>query len=227
MSVNNLECSPVFRKTKEMALFEQAKCDKVSLMHAAAEGLQLYVIKLLLSVGANVNNPSKWLISPLMSALMHAWSDRRSQRTVAFLINSGANVNCRDADGMTPLMYAASRLVMGVDFVQMLINAGANPYLIDNEGHTTLHHACWGNCTKVVKYLLKIAPDLLLPRRNPTFACFAPYLRIREKPILQGSHRFMDRSEDQIFEVFLDSSTCPSAIKFDIMLRVVYQVLAH
>ena len=157
MSVYNFESPPVFRKTKGMARFEQATSDKVSLLHAAAEGLQLDVIKLLLLAGANVNNPSKWLISPLMSALMHAVSGRRSQSTIAGLINSGADINCRDANGMTPLMYSAS-ISSGVNLVQMLIKASANPYAIDSEGFTALHHACMEKCTKVVKYLLKIAP---------------------------------------------------------------------
>ena len=46
-----------------------------SCMHAAAEGLRLDVIKLLLSAGAYVNNPSKWIISPLISALIHSELD--------------------------------------------------------------------------------------------------------------------------------------------------------
>ena len=227
-SVGDFERSPVFRQTRAMARFEQATCDKVSLLHAAAETIELYVIKLLVSAGANVNTPSKWLISPLMSALMHEWPDRRTESTVAFLINSGANVNCRDADGMTPLMYAVSRVGSSVVLVQMLRKAGANPYPIDNEGYTALHHACLGCRTEIVKYLLKIAPDLLLVRGHPSLACFAPYLKISEVPIFQASRRFMDQSEQRFFDIFLDSSNCPSPIKFDInMLRVVYLVLSR
>ena len=159
----NFEHIPVCYGSKGMARFRQLETDKKSLLHAAAEGFQFDVVKLLLSAGANVNNPSKWLISPLISALMHVDScwNRKLQRTVVSLVDSGANVNCRDADGITPLMYA-SMMRHGVGFAQMLIKGGAKPYAMDREGFTALHHACMKNSSDVVKYLLKIAPDLLL-----------------------------------------------------------------
>ena len=59
-----------------------------------------------------------------------------------------------------PLMYAA--LNIRANLVQMLIKAGAKLYSMDSEGFTVLHHACMWKSTKVVKYLLKIVPDLLL-----------------------------------------------------------------
>ena len=166
---------PFLYGSKRLARFKQLQCDKISLLHAAVEGLQLDVIKLLLSAGANVNIPSKWSITPLISALMRA--HRRSvhgQTMVTCLIDSGANVNCRDADGMTPLMYAALRNCG--NFVQMLITAGANPYQMDNEGFTALHHACVEKSSAVIKHLLKIAPDLLLVRGKLSLACPAPYM---------------------------------------------------
>ena len=87
--------APVFDNSKGVACLRQVACDKVSLLHAAAEGMQLDVIKLLLSAGANVNNPSKWLISPLMSVLLCSGLDIRTvcrhRDTVACLIDSGAN----------------------------------------------------------------------------------------------------------------------------------------
>ena len=212
-----------------MARFKQLKYDKVSLLHAAAEGLRLDVIKLLLSEGANVNNPSKWLISPLISALMHSGWNRELQSTVVCLIGSGANVNFRDADGMTPLMYAASRFSGGLDLAQMLIKAGANPYTMDSEGFTALHHACMEKRAEVVKYLLKIAPDLLLLRQKSSLACLAPYLSILGTQICDVLPKLLHPPSDpDVFELFLDNPTCPSAVKFDIsMLRVVYQVLAY
>ena len=65
------------------------------------------VLKLLLSAGANVNNSSKWIVSPLISALLHSGRDKGLRKVVVCLIDSGANVNCGDADGM----YATSRFV--------------------------------------------------------------------------------------------------------------------
>ena len=146
------------------------------------------------------------------------------QRMVACLIASGADVNCRDADGMTPLMYAAFK--NGVHFVHMLINAGANPYAMDNEGFTALHHACMEKNIMVVNYLLKVAPDLLLLRGKPSLACLAPYLSILGTQIPLVPHKSMCFLEHYFTEDFLYSTSCPSSIKFDInVLRVVCQVL--
>ena len=72
LSVRKFKYTPALYGSKGMARFEQLKNDKISLLHAAAEGMQLDVVKLLLLTGANVNNPSKWLISPLISALISA-----------------------------------------------------------------------------------------------------------------------------------------------------------
>ena len=120
-----IDHAPILYPSGKMkARFQQLQTDKVSLLHAAAEGLQLDVIKLLLSAGANVNNPSKWSITPLISALngVKVCSNARScRKTLACLIDSGANVNCRCADGMTPLMYAAVKGL--VDELKVLIKS--------------------------------------------------------------------------------------------------------
>ena len=140
------------------------------------------------------------------------------------MIDSGANVNCKDADEMTPLMYAV--LKNDVDLAEILIKAGANLYAMDSEGFTVLHHACMVKRTKVVKYLLKIAPDLLLLRGKPSLACLAPYLTIRKTQICHLP-RNTHQNKCYLIEVLLDNPICP-AIKFDLnMLRVVCEVLTY
>ena len=67
LSVYDIEFVLAVYVSKGRARFKQLKHDKISLLHAAAEELQLDVIKLLLSPGANVNNPTKWSITPLIS----------------------------------------------------------------------------------------------------------------------------------------------------------------
>ena len=78
--------------TKEMLLFEKLSNDKLSLLHAAAEGSKVDVIKLLLSAGANVNYQSRWSITPLISALLHLYKEQRPpcRMTLICLIDSGA-----------------------------------------------------------------------------------------------------------------------------------------
>ena len=182
------------------------------------------LIKLLLLAGANVNNQNRWSIMPLLSAFLNPYDMGGSlcRMTLACLIDSGANVNCRDADGKTPLMYAA-KFGDGAELAQMLIQAGADPYAIDNEGFTVLHHSCLRQCPEVVQYLLKIAPCLLLLRGKPSLACLAPYLTIFHTEVCLGPIR--KHVPDTLMGVFLDDPNCPSAIKFDInVLRVVHYV---
>ena len=97
---------PTSYGSKVQARFKQLQCDKVSLLHAAAEGLKVDVIKLLLSAGANVNNQSSWSITPLISVFLRKYHRPSRATTLACLIDSGANVNYRYSDGLTPLMYA-------------------------------------------------------------------------------------------------------------------------
>ena len=105
LEVYDFKRAPALYGSKEMACFEDVTSDKVSLLHAAAHGFKLCIIKLLLWAGANVNNPSKWLVSPLISALKQSSTTVNCKESVTCLIESGANVNYSDADGMTPLMY--------------------------------------------------------------------------------------------------------------------------
>ena len=238
------DCLPVLCDSKEKTRFNQLKSDKISLLHAAAEGMRVRVIKLLLSAGANVNNQSRWSITPLISALLLRSNYRRSaslayledsganevhpyaccKMTLACLIDSGANVNYADAGGLTPLMYAAN-FEGGVDLVEMLIEAGANLYAIDNDGYTALHHSCLGKQTEVVKYLLIIAPDLLLHGGKPSLACPAPYLTVFD-PDIYTLGTSVHLTNVDLMEVFLDNPNCPSTMKLDIkLLRVVYTLL--
>ena len=109
----------------------------------------------------------------------------------------------------------------------MLIKAGANPYALGCDSFTVLHHACMEERTEVVKYLLKIAPDLLLLRGKSPLACLAPYLSSSVKEIYRLVPKLLCPPNIlYTFQVFLDIPDCPSAIRFDIcMLTVVYQVL--
>ena len=88
-----------------------------------------------------------------------------------------------------------------------------------------------GKCTKgVVKYLLKIAPDLLLLRGKSSLACLAPYLTFFEfqERIYHGLEQTFLQSVNQCnMDVFVDDPNCPRAIRLDIaVLRIVHEVFS-
>ena len=242
--------------------FKQLKYDKLSLLHAAAAGgLKVDVVKLLLRAGADVNNQSLWSVTPLLSALECPWLSpivyavqadvKRSNctQTLACLIKSGANVNYRDADGLTPLMYAA-KFCNGADSAKVLIKAGADRYAMDFEGFTALHHSCLSSCAEICKYLLEIAPDLLLLQGKAPLACPAPYLTIFGEHMypadwchkiasdlsyrrisIKSMFSFFSKhhiTNDPLTKSILDNPNCPLAVKFDLnMLQIAYECFSH
>lgn len=50
------------------------------------------------------------------------------------LIDAGAPLDCRDAEGRTPLWYAAAKHYPDSAIVDVLLRAGANPRLRDHHG---------------------------------------------------------------------------------------------
>lgn len=52
-------------------------------------------------------------------------------------VDTYAMLNAQDADGYTPLYYAAA--VGCITFVDLLLDAGANPYIQASDGNTPLH----------------------------------------------------------------------------------------
>ena len=207
--------------SKEVVRFQQLEYDKLSPLHAAAGALKVNVVELLLRAGADVNNQSRWSLTPLLSALESPGSSSQSRDTLACLIMHGANVNYRDADGMTPLMYAA-KFCKDAYTVQVLIKADADPYAMDIEGFTALHHCCQSSCADIFKHLLEIAPDLLLFQGKTSLAaCPAPYLAVFEASVYTDI-------KDPLMKSILDNLDCPLAIKFDLLLlRIAYDFLRH
>ncbi|KAK7092410.1 ankyrin homolog [Littorina saxatilis] len=100
-------------------------------LHVAAIHANLQTIKLLLSLGADVNIRDK----NERTALQLSVAVNRPA-VAQFFIETGSEVNTRSASGRSPLMEAVANIKLNM--TQMLLAAGANPDLPDIKGTTPL-----------------------------------------------------------------------------------------
>jgi ankyrin repeat protein len=100
-------------------------------------------INLLLNLGLDVNATDAKGNTPLHEAAAGDWGSLTAIRT---LLRRGAKADPVGADGITPLMLAASR--GEVECIRALLKAGANPMQTDLRGNNTINYAqeyyeCW------------------------------------------------------------------------------------
>jgi len=79
---------------------------------------QIEIVKLLVTLGADVNSQDDHGVTPLHQAAWHGYSD-----ITAYLILKGANVNTTDTLGSSPLKLA--KLLKQTNVVQILTSYGA------------------------------------------------------------------------------------------------------
>ncbi|KAF6256621.1 hypothetical protein COO60DRAFT_1702244 [Scenedesmus sp. NREL 46B-D3] len=87
------------------------------------------------------------------AAVPHAAVAAARVRAVQLLVHHGADTNAADADGMTPLMYAAAQPGVTKELLIKLLELGANSRLLDNKRRSALTHA-------MVAQQLRLVPAL-------------------------------------------------------------------
>ncbi|HYN20641.1 MAG TPA: ankyrin repeat domain-containing protein [Thermoanaerobaculia bacterium] len=114
-------------------------------------------VRLLLQAGADPDRRDSgrngW--TPLLHAV-----HKRAPVSVRVLIAAGADPSRPAPNGLTPLMLAASQ--GEVESFEVLLAAGADPYARKPNGETVLTHAVLGGKPRIVRALLRRAPDLRL-----------------------------------------------------------------
>lgn len=99
--------------------------------------LRLDVIKMLLSAGANPN--IQW--DNGFTALHQAVSTRNADAVIAIL-EGGGDITKRNADGRTPLTYAASLVPCNPDILRVLISRGSDAHDLDPNGWSLIDVLC-------------------------------------------------------------------------------------
>ena len=102
------------------------------------------VIPALLDAGADPNLMRSWKSNTVISALrdtkpnperLLAAANGDNLRTVVIQLLVGADPNAKDAEGFTPLHYAA--VPLHIKIVELLLSSGANPNARDNSANLT------------------------------------------------------------------------------------------
>jgi len=102
-------------------------------------------MKVLLAVGADVNEPTATYINPLVAA-----SESGNPIAIALVLNHGADINQRDEYGWTALMYASG--AGQVESVRVLISRGADVGAVGCHG-SALNIAAQTNHPEIVSVL--------------------------------------------------------------------------
>ena len=131
------------------------KDDVTPLMVAAARwGVNLEVIRVLLTAGADVNAQDKAGMTPLMYAASN--KQPTNAEVISLLLTAGADVNHQSNDGSTALMYAARK---SLTVVTPLLTAGADVNLQSKDGSNALKYATQSENQAVIAALRKAGSE--------------------------------------------------------------------
>src|SRR5262249_55394881 len=114
-----------------------------TLLHLAAAGYRVEIVRLLLASGADPNAAGNHRrSSPLHYAADGfitgpAWDAKRQVETIHCLLKKGANIHLQDKNGATPLHRAVRTRCAAA--VKSLLQAGSDPTLQNKPGSTPFH----------------------------------------------------------------------------------------
>jgi uncharacterized protein len=106
------------------------------------------VVRLLISMGAEVNSPSQ---NPMQVRPIHSAAAGRHLGVLAALLEAGADPNARQADEFVPLHAAAQN--GDVEMVSLLLAHGADPSLKTSDGRDALTFARQSGSQGVIEIL--------------------------------------------------------------------------
>ena len=118
-------------------MWDQADSSSNYPLHYAAAFGWMDCIDLLLKVGADVNTPNSWKVTPINIAMLknHYGCVKR------LLEEENVDVNCKDEKGRTLLALTLINLTEeSQEFVKHLLKRKADPNIADNDGLTPLHY---------------------------------------------------------------------------------------
>ncbi|OWF44170.1 protein fem-1 homolog C-like [Mizuhopecten yessoensis] len=151
--------------------------DHVPPLWSCTERNSIEVLRLLISLGADINCTSSTNGTALLVGCLHD-----SAECVKELIKAGADVNTPNIYGATPLLNAASK--GSLSLCEFLINNGADVLGRDCNGRTTLHRAVEENRLDVVKLLIEKGCDCTLLNDTEESAF--------RQAALKGSHEIVE-----------------------------------
>uniref|UniRef100_A0A1Y1MJD6 Uncharacterized protein n=1 Tax=Photinus pyralis TaxID=7054 RepID=A0A1Y1MJD6_PHOPY len=122
-----------------------------TILMAAVENGNVNMITLLLEYGADPNIVNKTGNSCLHYAV-------RCSEEVLFLFVERCALNLKNADGLTPLLYALEEAY--THSAQLLIAYGADIHIEDAGGNSSIHYAVKVGAEELVKYLMEAGLDI-------------------------------------------------------------------